>query len=39
MGRGTAEWLTYGEYRALDMTPFHFERIPAGRPIIERAVI
>ncbi|MEO0372493.1 MAG: FAD-binding oxidoreductase, partial [Pseudomonadota bacterium] len=39
MGRGTAEWLTYGEYRALDMSPFNFERIPAGRPIIEKAVI
>jgi glycine/D-amino acid oxidase-like deaminating enzyme len=39
MGRGTAEWLTYGEYRALDMTPFNYERIPAGQPIIEKAVI
>lgn len=39
MGRGTAEWLTYGEYRALDMTPFNYQRIPAGQPIIEKAVI
>ena len=39
MGRGTAEWLLYGEYRSLDLTPFNFERIPAGRPIIEKAVI
>ena len=39
MGRGTAEWLTYGEYRELDMTPFNYERIPAGIPIIEKAVI
>ena len=39
MGRGTAEWLTYGEYRALDMTPFAYARIAAGRPIIEKAVI
>lgn len=39
MGRGTAEWLTYGEYRTLDLTPFNFERIPANRPIIETAVI
>ncbi len=39
MGRGTAEWLTYGEYRALDLSPFHFERIPANRPIIEKAII
>lgn len=39
MGRGTAEWLTYGEYRALDLTPFNFERIRANRPIIEKAII
>ena len=39
MGRGTAEWLTYGEYRALDLTPFNYQRIPAQRPIMEKAVI
>ena len=39
MGRGTAEWLTYGEYRALDLTPFNYQRISAGKPIIEKAVI
>ncbi len=39
MGRGTAEWLTYGEYRALDLTPFHYDRILAGRPIVEKAII
>jgi glycine/D-amino acid oxidase-like deaminating enzyme len=39
MGRATAEWLTYGEYRALDLSPFKYERIPANRPIIEKAVI
>ncbi|NND22209.1 MAG: FAD-binding oxidoreductase, partial [Silicimonas sp.] len=39
MGRGTAEMLVHGEYRTLDLTPFHFDRIAAGRPIIERAVI
>ena len=39
MGRGTAEWLTYGEYRTLDLSPFNFERIPANRPIIEKAII
>lgn len=39
MGRGTAEWLTYGEYRALDLSPFGFERIVANRPIIEKAII
>ena len=39
MGRGTAEWLTYGEYRSLDLTPFHFDRIAARKPVLERAVI
>ncbi len=39
MGRGTAEILTYGEYRSLDMNSFNFERIVNNKPIIEKAVI
>ena len=39
MGRGTAEWLTYGEYRTLDLRAFHYNRIVRNDPIIERAVI
>lgn len=39
MGRGTAEWVTYGEYRTLDLSPFHYDRITASLPVIERAVI
>ncbi|MEL6504001.1 MAG: FAD-binding oxidoreductase [Pseudomonadota bacterium] len=39
MGRGTAEWLTYGEYRTLDLSAFHYGRIVADEPIIEKAVI
>ncbi len=39
MGRGTAEWLTYGEFRSLDLSPFRFDRIVKGEPIIERAII
>ncbi len=39
MGRATAEWLTYGEYRALDLSPFHFDRISRNAPLIEKAVI
>ena len=39
MGRGTAEWLTYGQYRTLDLRQFHFDRIAAARPLIERAII
>ena len=39
MGRGTAEWLACGQYRTLDLTPFHFERIAAGTPYLETAII
>ena len=39
MGRGTAEWLTYGAYRSLDLTPYNYARIPENRPIVEKAVI
>ena len=39
MGRGTAEWLIYGEYRTLDLSPLGFERIIAGRPYLEKAII
>ncbi len=39
MGRGTAEYLTYGEYRSLDLSPFNYERIVKNTPIIEKAII
>ena len=39
MGRATAEWLTYGAYRSLDLTQFHFDRIVDSRPIREQAII
>lgn len=39
MGRGTAEWLTYGEYRTLDLSPFGFGRIERGEALVEKAVI
>ncbi len=39
MGRGTAEWLTYGAYRTLDLSPLGFARIAAGRPYLEKAII
>ncbi len=39
MGRGTAEWLTYGTYRTLDLRPFHFDRVLANRPMRETAII
>ena len=39
MGRGTAEWLTYGEYRSLDLGQYNYARIPNNTPIVEKAVI
>lgn len=39
MGRGTAEWITYGEYRSLDLSPFNYQRIVDNKPFIEKAVI
>ena len=39
MGRGVSEWLTFGEYRTLDLSPFSFERIVTNTPLIEKAVI
>lgn len=39
MGRGTAEWLIYGEYRSLDLSPFAYDRIVRNDPIRETAII
>lgn len=39
MGRGTAEFITYGEYRSLDLTPFDYARIVEDKPFVEKAVI
>jgi glycine/D-amino acid oxidase-like deaminating enzyme len=39
MGRGTAEFMVHGAYKALDMTEFHFDRIKRNKPIIEKAII
>jgi len=39
MGRGTAEWIVHGGYRTLDLTAFHYERVMAGRGLVEAAVI
>ncbi|MEM7564104.1 MAG: FAD-binding oxidoreductase [Pseudomonadota bacterium] len=39
MGRGTAELITYGEYRSLDLSPFNFERIERNEPFNEKAII
>jgi glycine/D-amino acid oxidase-like deaminating enzyme len=39
IGRGTAELITYGEYRSLDLSPFDYVRIEQRIPFLEKAVI
>ena len=39
MGRGISEIITYGAYRKIDLTPFAYQRIPDGKPFLEKAII
>lgn len=39
MGRGLAELITTGGFQTMDLSPFGYDRIAAGRPFGERAVI
>jgi FAD-dependent oxidoreductase domain-containing protein 1 len=39
IGRGLAELIAQGRYATLDLSDFSYERIPAGRPLIERNII
>lgn len=39
IGRGISEWITYGGYRTLDLSPFSYARIAQNKPLTERAII
>ncbi len=39
MGRGVSEWITYSEFRSLDLAPLGYSRVPANEPFVETAVI
>jgi FAD-dependent oxidoreductase domain-containing protein 1 len=39
VGRGIAELIVHGGYRTLDLSPLGYERLAAGRPLVERNVI
>ncbi|MEO0368313.1 MAG: FAD-binding oxidoreductase [Pseudomonadota bacterium] len=39
VGRGISEWITYGEYRSLDLSALGYERIKKEEPFLEKAVI
>jgi len=39
VGRGVAEWISHGEFRALDLSEFRYARIVEGKKFVESAVI
>ncbi len=39
VGRGVAELVVHGAYRTLDLAPLGFDRIVAGRPLVELNVV
>jgi glycine/D-amino acid oxidase-like deaminating enzyme len=39
IGRGISEYIAYGEYRSLDLSPLSYDRFIKGEPLIESNVI
>ncbi|HEX7197859.1 MAG TPA: FAD-dependent oxidoreductase, partial [Dongiaceae bacterium] len=39
VGRATAELITHGAYRSIDLTRFGYERVLKGDPIVELNVV
>ncbi|WP_137109296.1 FAD-binding oxidoreductase [Rhodobacter sp. SY28-1] len=39
VGRAISEWITYGQFRTLDLSEVGYDRILANRPFLEKAVI
>lgn len=39
VGRALSEWITYGEYRSLDLSPLSHQRIVRNEPLLENLVI
>ncbi|MEM1307206.1 MAG: FAD-binding oxidoreductase, partial [Pseudomonadota bacterium] len=39
VGRGISEWIAYGSWRSLDLSPLMYDRVARGEPYLERAVI
>ncbi len=39
LGRAVSEWITYGQYRSIDISPFGFDRIEQQTAFLEKAVI
>jgi glycine/D-amino acid oxidase-like deaminating enzyme len=39
VGRGVAEWITYGAFRSLDLSEIGYDRVVRNEPFLEKAVI